>query len=369
MTPRQKKKRQINWQAVEHVGNDADEGGFLGDEEAQLERTVAKPDSLLPSPARELVPGPQSVPQDEPKPAVTTGPGTKAVAEPDSPPEQQPNHVPATPPAATPEPAPEPQATATPKPEATPQAEPSVPSVPAEPATESEATPQAEPSVPAEPEAPAQPATKPATSPATPPVSENPGGLTSPQQKDQEPTALFPPRTPRARGVNDGPLFTAAGGEAPILRTKKRTAKLKPAQSLVVASFIDQRTQRNWAIWSGRLVPEVTTRLEDRAFDDANSSGRSRLKSGHYLDAALKALPEDPAEIAEIANGWLIDRWGGEHPPGVNAQFSVSPLAADRLSGLKRSLRGYRHGIIIDVVCAAADRILDVLAEEGPMNA
>ncbi|MFD5065234.1 hypothetical protein [Streptomyces sp. NPDC058394] len=136
----------------------------------------------------------------------------------------------------------------------------------------------------------------------------------------------------------------------------------------MVASFLDQRTNRNWAMWSGRLVPEVTKRLEDRAFDDAASSERSRLKSGHYLDAALKALPDDPAEIVEIANSWLIDRWGGEHPPGVNAQFSVSPLARDRLAGLKRSLRGYRHGIIIDVVCSAVDRILDVLDQEGPMN-
>ncbi|WP_217621999.1 hypothetical protein, partial [Streptomyces lunaelactis] len=83
----------------------------------------------------------------------------------------------------------------------------------------------------------------------------------------------------------------------------------------------------------------------------------------------LRALPDDPAEIAEFANAWLIERWGGEHPPGVNEQFSVSPVARDLLSGLKRSLRGYRHGIIIDVVCAAADHILDVLDDEGPMNA
>ncbi|NUL15188.1 hypothetical protein HRW15_37475 [Streptomyces lunaelactis] len=53
----------------------------------------------------------------------------------------------------------------------------------------------------------------------------------------------------------------------------------------------------------------------------------------------------------------------------MNEQFSVSPVARDLLSGLKRSLRGYRHGIIIDVVCAAADHILDVLDDEGPMNA
>ncbi|MEU7288870.1 hypothetical protein AB0A81_26845, partial [Streptomyces flaveolus] len=178
---------------------------------------------------------------------------------------------------------------------------------------------------------------------------------------------LFPPRSHRSR-VNDGPLFTSAGAEPPIVRTPPRRAKLEPAQSLVVASFLEQRTKRNWAMWSGRLVPEVTKRLEDRAFADATSSERSRLKSGHYLDAALKALPEDPEEIVEIANEWLIERWGGEHPPGVNAQFSVSPEARERLANLKRSLRGYRHGIIIDVVSAAVDRILDVLDQEGPMK-
>ncbi|MET9419067.1 hypothetical protein ABZY03_33845, partial [Streptomyces klenkii] len=58
MTARRGKKRQFNFAAVEHVGNDADEGGFLGNEEAEQERQSATPanEPHLPSPAAEPTP-------------------------------------------------------------------------------------------------------------------------------------------------------------------------------------------------------------------------------------------------------------------------------------------------------------------------
>ncbi|MFF8882923.1 hypothetical protein [Streptomyces flaveolus] len=340
--PRQKKKREINWQAVEHVGNDADEGGFLGNEEAERERSEAKPVAVVPSPASE-----QAARSDVAAAAAANDAPTKASA--DAPVEPTLSAGNQATSAGTPERGEgaggaadvfTDQSTGDQAPAGAEVAE-----------SAGEPTPAVElPQGPSD----ATAAGKDSTPPAEPaPVEAAP--------------ALFPPRSPRPR-VNDGPLFTSAGAEPPIVRAPARRAKLKPTQSLVVSSFLDQRTKRNWAMWSGRLVPDVTKRLEDRAFADATSSDRSRLKSGHYLDAALKALPEDPEEIVEIANDWLIERWGGEHPPGVNAQFSVSPEARERLANLKRSLRGYRHGIIIDVVSAAVDRILDVLDQEGPLK-
>ncbi|MEV5646228.1 hypothetical protein AB0L67_40055 [Streptomyces flaveolus] len=338
--PRQKKKREINWQAVEHVGNDADEGGFLGDEEAERERSEAKPVAVVPSPASEQAARSDVAGAviDAPTKAAAGAPAEPTLSAGDqatsgSTPERGEGAGGATDIVAD-------QFTDVQAPVRAGVAESAVVSKPAVemPQGQSDAVAVSSDSTP----------------PAEPALVE-----TAP--------ALFPPRSSRPR-VNDGPLFTSAGAEPPVVRAPARRAKLKPTQSLVVASFLDQRTKRNWAMWSGRLVPDVTKRLEDRAFADATSSDRSRLKSGHYLDAALKALPEDPEEIVEIANDWLIERWGGEHPPGVNAQFSVSPEARERLANLKRSLRGYRHGIIIDVVSAAVDRILDVLDQEGPLK-
>jgi hypothetical protein len=340
--PRQKKKREINWQAVEHVGNDADEGGFLGNEEAERERSGAKPVAVVPSPASEQTARLEvaAVPINAPAPAVAgTGAdpslaaGSQAIS------------------AVT---------TATERG----RADSGAADISTDQLTDDQV--QEGPEV-AEASDTSTPAAELEQRQSKAVATSGDSALLAGPALMEAAPVLFPPRARRSR-VNDGPLFTSAGAEPPIVHTPHRRAKLKPTQSLVVASFLEQRTKRNWAMWSGRLVPEVTKRLEDRAFADATSSDRSRLKSGHYLDAALKALPEDPEEIVEIANDWLIERWGGEHPPGVNAQFSVSPEARERLANLKLSLRGYRHGIVIDVVSAAVDRILDVLDQEGPMK-
>ncbi|MGW7081830.1 hypothetical protein [Streptomyces sp. NPDC054866] len=155
----------------------------------------------------------------------------------------------------------------------------------------------------------------------------------------------------------------------PVLeqRPKKKKGKATPAQDAVVQGFLSHRTAGGWPMWSGRMLTETKIRLQQRADEDAVSSQRPRLKPGHYLDAALRQLPDEPAAQAALANEWLVRRWGGEHPPGTSAQMSVSPEVHAFLANLKRSLRGHRAGIVIDVVCAAADVFLDQLDEEGPL--
>ncbi|NJP75622.1 hypothetical protein [Streptomyces sp. C1-2] len=122
--------------------------------------------------------------------------------------------------------------------------------------------------------------------------------------------------------------------------------------------------------WSGRIEGETKARLLDKADDDAASSKRN-LMPGHYLDAALRKISElSPEELASLANEWLIERWSGEHPPGVSIQAGVSPDMSEFLKGLKRTMRGQRGagsgGIILDVVSAAVDRFLDEVDKEGP---
>ncbi len=141
-------------------------------------------------------------------------------------------------------------------------------------------------------------------------------------------------------------------------------------QAAVLQSFIKHRTERNWVTWSGRIEGETKTRLLDKADDDAASSKRN-LMPGHYLDAALRKISSlRPEELASLANEWLIERWSGEHPPGVSIQAGVSPDMHEFLKGLKRTMRGQRGagggGIILDVVSAAVDRFLDEADEEGP---
>jgi hypothetical protein len=141
-------------------------------------------------------------------------------------------------------------------------------------------------------------------------------------------------------------------------------------QEEVLASFIRHRTQRNWPTWSGRIEGETKTRLLQKADDDALSSGRN-LMPGHYLDAALRLVKDLSAEeLAALANEWLIEKWSGEHPPGVSIQAGVSPDVYELLKGLKRTLRGQRGagsgGLILDVVSAAVDRFLDASDQEGP---
>ncbi|MFE3558745.1 hypothetical protein ACFXKW_28380 [Streptomyces sp. NPDC059193] len=263
------KKRAFDFSAVEHVGNDADIGGFLGNTEAEEERTTER--LPVPSPAGERV--------------LTA---------------EQP---------AAEEPAAE------------------------EPAAE-------------------QPA-------AEQPAAEQPAA--------EEPAAEEPARRRRPQARDQGVRFTSISSDPPILRTKAKKTKLKPGQAAVVNSFLDQRTRRNWVSWSGRLVPDTESALKDRAYEDAEASGRRLLSASHYFDAAIKSLPEDSDEVERLATDWLIDRWDGEHPKGENAQFTISPEAQERLTELKKSLRGTRHGIWIDVLSAAGDCLLDLLQDEGPM--
>ena len=315
-----KKKREFNWKAVEHVGNDADEGGFLGNEEAETERAIDRsPVSLVPPPASEHKAAGESIP--EPAAVQDTvraddAPGDVVAAS--VPAQQAPTSAASTP-------------------------EGSLPAT-----TDYEGILDQE-----------HADTRVAPGPSTQPVPA--------PTPDRAASTRVAPRPKRPRRVNDGPDFTAAGAQPPRAQFKGRRAKEKDTQAAVVASFIDQRTTRNWSIWSGRLVPDVTKRLQDRADADAESSGRSRLGPGHYFDAAIRGLPDDPGELAEFANTWLVEVWEGEHPRGENAQFSVSPAVHKTLSGLRRSLRGFRHGMVIDVVSAAADRFLDQLDAEGPL--
>lgn len=188
-------------------------------------------------------------------------------------------------------------------------------------------------------------------------------------EPEPQPAPVRPPGKGLPAAVHDGSAFSPLTAEPPVTRSKpKRGGSRKPAQEAVMASFIAQRTSRNWVMWSGRLVPEVIQRLKDRAEADAASSARPRLKPGHYLDAALRDLPAKPADQVELANTWLIERWEGDHPSGGNAQFSISPENASVLKNLRKSLQGARHGVIIDLISASCDQFLDRLDQEGPLQ-
>lgn len=322
------KARSFDFSAIEHVGNDATEGGFLGDDSAESERRGSSTAVAVP-------------------PTLTL--------DYDSPGPKEGEHTTTAPPGSETRPSTHEGAEFSPAPVA-PEASPVVPSPSLPP--EGAATPAAPDKTSSDPEA-AIPKASPADEPAE--EIEKPGGAKASPE---------PPATGRRR--NDGPGFTATSAEPALKpRTRKKAADTKPPmQAAVLGSFIKHRTERNWPTWSGRIEGETKARLLKKADDDAESSGRN-LMPGHYLDAALRLVKDSsPEELAALANEWLIDKWSGEHPPGVSIQAGVSPEMYQFLKGLKRHLRGQRGagsgGLILDVVSASVDRFLDAADEEGP---
>lgn len=317
------KSRSFDFGAIEHVGNDATEGGFLGDDAAESERRgeaaqVAAPavltaDSASPEPsqseAAEVIAVPpvaQAVAKEttERSSAPAADGGTSLVPSPSQPPGDNSTRVPAGP----------------------------------------------------------------RTSSASEPELRDERAALDEPTESQTPTE----RSAAPRRINDGPGFSASSAEPTLKpRPRKKAAGTKsPMQEAVLASFIKHRTERNWPTWSGRIEGETKGRLLQKADDDALSSGRN-LMPGHYLDAALRLVKDlEAEELAALANNWLIDKWSGEHPPGVSIQAGVSPDMYQLLKGLKRTLRGQRGagsgGLILDVVSAAVDRFLDAADEEGP---
>ncbi|WP_329448995.1 hypothetical protein OG906_42085 (plasmid) [Streptomyces sp. NBC_01426] len=322
---RRGKSRSFDFSAIEHVGNDATEGGFLGDDAAESERRgSSEPTASLPpapeppapadeEPAREL----RAVKIDEP-PA-----GEEAAVE----------------------------ATRT---------------VPPDDASNAVSLPNQAAGAEAEEPPGAQLAEQ--EKGTDRPIVEAPASAAPEAISTEEGTPPSRPATRQRR--NDGPGFSAASAEPTLRPRRKKAGSPGPVQATVLQSFIKHRTERNWVTWSGRIEGETKARLLDKADDDAASSKRN-LMPGHYLDAALRKISElSPEELASLANEWLIERWSGEHPPGVSIQAGVSPDMSEFLKGLKRTMRGQRGagsgGIILDVVSAAVDRFLDEVDEEGP---
>lgn len=323
---RRGKSRAFDFSAIEHVGNDATEGGFLGDDAAESERrgTPAPTTSLPPAPKASAPPSAEE-PARELR-AVTTDArpaGEQAAGEGNLglPPDDDSNTV------SLPN-----QAVGAPV---------------EEPSAEGHSAGRAK-----EPD----------------PLSVEASSSTTPEVISAE-EDIRPGRPTARQRRNDGPGYSAASAE-PVLRPRrKKAASPGPVQATVLESFIKHRTERNWVTWSGRIEGETKARLLDKADDDAASSKRN-LMPGHYLDAALQKISSlSPEDLASLANRWLIERWSGEHPPGVSIQAGVSPDMYEFLKGLKRTMRGQRGagsgGIILDVVSAAVDRFLDEVDEEG----
>ncbi|MFE9888481.1 hypothetical protein [Streptomyces scopuliridis] len=315
------KSRSFDFGAIEHVGNDATEGGFLGDDAAESERRgeaaqVAAPPVLT-------VDSESAEPSRSEAAEVTAVPVAQAAV----------------------------QET-----------------------TERSSAPVADGStslVPSPSQPPGENTTRAPAAPRTSSAGE-------PELRDERPALEEPTesqttteRSTAPRRINDGPGFSATSAE-PTLKPrprKKAVGTKSPMREAVLASFIKHRTERNWPTWSGRIEGETKGRLLQKADEDALSSGRN-LMPGHYLDAALRLVKDlEAEELAALANNWLIEKWSGEHPPGVSIQAGVSPDMYQLLKGLKRTLRGQRGagsgGLILDVVSAAVDRFLDAADGEG----
>ncbi|MFF3159406.1 hypothetical protein [Streptomyces sp. NPDC057910] len=141
------------------------------------------------------------------------------------------------------------------------------------------------------------------------------------------------------------------------------------AHAAIHASFADAKIRsETWTSYGFRLDPEVLADLKERLKADRRTSGNTMLGQGHYLDAALRRIPEDVASQIAMAQAFLDDRMGVVGA-GKQSTFRVGPFAYALVSTLNQGLQEADYGRRgLYVVSAALEDLLQALAAEGELQ-
>ncbi|KOU33944.1 hypothetical protein [Streptomyces sp. WM6378] len=108
--------------------------------------------------------------------------------------------------------------------------------------------------------------------------------------------------------------------------------------------------------------------LKERLKSDRRTSGNTMLGQGHYLDAALRHIPEDVDSQIEMAQAFLDDRMGVVEA-GKQSTYRVGPLAHALVSTLNQGLQEADYGRRgLYVVSAALESLLQALDAEGELQ-
>ncbi|MEV8528899.1 hypothetical protein AB0451_32890 [Streptomyces sp. NPDC052000] len=157
--------------------------------------------------------------------------------------------------------------------------------------------------------------------------------------------------------------------EASPTRRRMRVSGKPWAHTAVHESFASAKIRsEGWTSYGFRLDPEVLAELKERLKTDRRTSGNPMLSQGHYLDAALRHIPEDvPSQIA-MAQAFLDDRMGVVDA-GKQSTFRVGPEAYALVSSLNQGLQEADYGRRgLYVVSAALELLMQAMDAEGELR-
>ncbi|MFI6644765.1 hypothetical protein [Streptomyces sp. NPDC050504] len=123
-----------------------------------------------------------------------------------------------------------------------------------------------------------------------------------------------------------------------------------------------------WRSHGFRIEPEVLELLKDRIKADRRSSRNAVLSKGHYLDAALRHVPDDIDELIALAHDFQNERMGYVEA-GTQSTYRVGEHAFALVSNLNQALQEVDYGRRgLYVVSAALERFLHAMALEGELH-
>jgi hypothetical protein len=211
---------------------------------------------------------------------------------------------------------------------------------------------------------PPPPAGAKATAPTT--VPEPPGDAPAAApvgELDTTAAVETPTRVPdaeEARAATPQPVEPASKPR----RTRPARRRLTPeaARKEVEASFLSaKRDPKAWEPAPIRLRDDLKARLDVRLATDQETTGNYRLALAHYLNAALRLVPDDVDRVVEMAEEHL-DSLGTTPLRTTGSGTRLHRDVAARMRKLPAQLRRVsRHGLLVHVQCAAVEQLLDAL--------
>ncbi|WP_438297544.1 hypothetical protein [Streptomyces sp. HUAS TT7] len=141
------------------------------------------------------------------------------------------------------------------------------------------------------------------------------------------------------------------------------------SHAAVHESFADAKlSSARWKAHGFRIAPDVLARLKHRVNADRRHTGNANLAIGHYVDAALRHMPQQVSELIALAEDFGARQlWDAEKTQP--STYRVGETAYALASGLKVVLQEADYGRRgTQVVSAGIQVFLDVLDAHGPLT-
>ncbi|MFJ8313263.1 MULTISPECIES: hypothetical protein [unclassified Streptomyces] len=160
-----------------------------------------------------------------------------------------------------------------------------------------------------------------------------------------------------------------ADEEASSPRRRLRAAGKPWAHAALHESFASAKIRsEGWTSYGFRLDPEVLAELKARIKTDRRTSANTLLSLGHYLDAALRHIPEDVDAQIAMAQAFLDERMGVV-AAGKQSTFRVGPEAYALVRSLNQGLQEADYGRRgLYVVSAALEALMQAMDAEGELR-